>query len=449
MNHGVEPVAAAIRSPAGVVYYGWWVVAAVFVAEMFAIGSTSYAFGMFVIPVGSEFDLPRATTNTGLVLILLGMGLSAPLVGRLLDRFPAQWVLTGGALVMGVGLIGIGLAQDLWLIAALLLCLVGPGAGAIGPLSAATIVSRWFQQRRGRALGITSVATSLGGAVLVPVIGFNLGLFGWRGALLIQGAIIIVVVAAIALWLVRDSPDQLGLGRDDDPSAGPLNSGTAQRERWRVRALLRDWDFWCITLAVALTFAVSQSLLATLVPYAIDMGIMPERAAWLISVLAISSILGKLFFGAVADRFDKRWLLLIVALFIVCQLAVLLWQPSFWALLLLLGVTGLATGGELPVWAALVAERFGTASYGVVMGCMNLLVTLSSLVAIRYSGKAYDVIGSYDAAFIVFILCAVVACVCVAMISPRRSQRSAAPHYADSTAAMVTTAADLVKKPGV
>lgn len=406
----------------GGVFYGWWIVAGVFVAEMFAIGSTSFAFGTFVVPVSEEFDLPRATANTGLVLILLGMGLSAPLVGRLLDRFPARWVLVGGALCMGGGLIGIALVHNLNWIAALLLLLVGPGAGAIGPLSAATVVSRWFRRQRGRALGVTSVATSLGGTVLVPVIGFNLELFGWRGALMIQGVAIITVVSLVSLAVIRDRPQVLGLQPDGESGSKRLETEPQPDSPWSVPTLLCNRDFWFIVLAVAPTFAVSQSLLATLVPYAIDLEISPQRASALVSVLAFSSIIGKLTFGAIADRFDKRWLLLLIILFILMQLGLLLAKPGFWTLFALLGITGLATGGELPVWAALVADRFGSASYGLVMGCMNLMVTLAGLVSIRYIGQAYDLYGNYDFALFMFMGCvvsAMVAVLCISYPNPR------------------------------
>lgn len=400
------------------VFYGWWIVAAVFVAEMFAIGSTSFAFGVFVVPVGADFGLPRATVNGGLGLILLGMGLSAPLVGCQLDRWPARWVLVSGALALGLGLIGIGLARDLRLIAALLLLLVGPGAGALGPLTAATVVSRWFHRRRGRALGVAAVATSLGGSVLVPVIAYNLALFGWRTTLVIQGAAVVVLVSAVALLIVRDTPEEMGL--KPDGSADAPSGPQAASARWGWALLCRQRDFWCIALAVSLTFAVSQSLLVSLVPYALDMGLDGQRASLLVSVLALASVLGKLGFGAVADRVDKRWLLLLITVFILLQLGVLLARPVFGALVVALAITGVATGGELPVWAALVADRFGSASYGTVMGIMNLLVTLGSLAGIYLVGQAYDASGDYQLAFqgaMAAVGAAMLACL---LITPRR-----------------------------
>lgn len=414
-NNTASPL--AISSTPGI-FYGWWVVAAVFVAEMFAIGSTSFAFGLFVVPAGSEFGLSRASANTGLILILIGMGGAAPLVGRLLDRFPARYVMVGGALAMGLGLVGIALSRQLWLVSALLLLLVGPGAGAIGPLAASTVVSRWFTRRRGRALGITAVATSLGGTVLVPIMSFNLELFGWRGTLIIQGVAIAVVVSLIALLFVRDRPEQMGLSTDGESPAEIVNAAPpAADRRWTLPQLLRTADFWYITLAIALTSGVSQAILVSLVPYALDLDIALPQASLLISVLAFASIIGKLSVGAIADRVDKRWLLLVISCFILLQLLVLLAEPGFMLLFIALAITGVVTGGELPVWAALAADRFGSVSYGLAMGCMSLIVTLCSIAAILFVGRAYDLTKNYDLALTVLCGFVVFALVMVLLIS--------------------------------
>lgn len=402
----------------GRVFQGWWVVAGVFVAEMFAIGSTSYAFSLFVVPAGDEFGLSRAATNTGLVLILLGMAISAPIIGRLLDRLPARFILVGGAIGLGAGLIGIGLANSIWVIAALLLLLVGPGAGATGPLSAATVVSRWFSHRRGRALGVAAVATSMGGTLIVPMVGFNLSLFGWRGALLIQGGLVVVLVSLVAALLVRDSPSE---SNDEDRMYGTEDVSQAKSAPdvyWSPARILRNRNFWCIGLAVGLTFAVTQAVLVSLVPYALDMGLDVAQASMFIAIISFASILGKLCFGTIADRVDKRRLLLVIMAVSLLQLACLWAQPEILILVLVLAVSGFTAGGELPVWQALVADRFGRISYGTALGFMQFILTVCSIFTIIYVGGAYDEGGSYGLGFVTLMAVVLLAMVFVLLITP-------------------------------
>ena len=413
------------NAPAGhsKLFYGWWLIAAVFVGEMFAIGSTTYAFGLFVKPLELEFGISRGDANKGLALFIIGMGLSAPLIGRLIDRRSARRVMLFGAAWMALGFVAVALAPSLQWMALAVLLMVAVGATMIGPLTANTLASRWFDRRRGRALGMVAVGTSVGGTLLVPLVAYNIEAFGWRQALMIQGGIIFVIVAALAIWVVRDRPQDMGLSADGDVvdrtnATAALPTGPA----WTVGALLKQRDFWCIGLSVGLTFAVTQSVLASLVPYAADAGIDAQRGALLISVLSVCSILGKLLFGALAERVDKRWLLLAVVGFTVAQLCTLIVQPDFQLLLLICGIAGFAIGGELPVWAAIIAERFGSRSFGTVMGLMNPINMVCSLVAISYVGAAYDSSGGYTLPFQVFLGVAAASAVMTLLITaPRKT----------------------------
>lgn len=386
-------------------FYGWWLIAAVFVGEMLAIGSTTYAFGLFVKPLQEEFGISRGDANKGFALLIVGMGLSAPLIGRLLDRRSARRVMAFGAAWMAGGFVAVALAPSLGWMALATLLMIASGSAMIGPLAANTLASRWFAAKRGRALGIVAVGTSVGGTLLVPLIAYHIGTYGWRTALLIQAALIFGVAGTLALWVVRDRPQALGL-LPDGATAAPTSAAAATMPagpEWTARQLFRNRDFWCIGLSVGLTFAVTQSVLASLVPYATDAGIDAKKAALLISSLSVCSILGKLLFGALAERIDKRWLLLTVVAFTIAQLCTLIAQPDFTWLLIICGIAGFAIGGELPVWAAIIAERFGSRSFGTVMGLMNPINMICSLTAIGFVGAAYDRSGGYQMPFTAFL----------------------------------------------
>jgi sugar phosphate permease len=288
------------------------------------------------------------------------------------------------------------------------------------------VVARWFTRHRGKAMGIAAVATSLGGSVIVPFMAFNLERYGWRMALIIQGVLTVVIVGALAVLVVRSRPQDLGLLPDGDREAPAGAQDVASGPRWTMPQVLKTRDFWCIGLSVGLTFAINQSVLASIIPYATATGIGLKQATLLVSCMAIGSIIGKLAFGAIADRSDKRWLLLIAIACTVLQLAVLIAQPSFPVLLVICALAGLAIGGELPVWAALVAERFGPNSFGSVLGMMNPINMALSLVAIGFIGRSFDRTGSYTLALEIFIGVALLAAVLVLLIS-RRGTHSARP----------------------
>jgi len=138
----IESEAVRTADYSGSVYYGWWVLAAAALTEMLAIGSTTYAAGLFVLPLQNEFSLSRAAANSALSIGLAGAAFTAPIVGYLLDRFPAQWVIGLGVIPFGLGLVTISATSSIPLMAFAMLIPVGFGAMAIGPLTASTLTSR-------------------------------------------------------------------------------------------------------------------------------------------------------------------------------------------------------------------------------------------------------------------------------------------------------------------
>src|SRR5690606_22171796 len=93
---------------------GWRILILAFIAQMFAIGTASYGFGLLVKPIAAEFGLSRANANMGLVILLVGMAAASPLIGRALDRYPPRYVLQIGAAMLGGGCILIAFANSLW-----------------------------------------------------------------------------------------------------------------------------------------------------------------------------------------------------------------------------------------------------------------------------------------------------------------------------------------------
>ncbi len=177
------------------IYYGWWVLAAAALAEMLAIGGTSYSAGLFVLPLQNEFSLSRAAANSSIPISFAGGAIVSPLVGYLLDRLSIQWVIGLGAIALRVGaFLRSPATASLTVMVLALLIPVAIGAVAIGPLTTSTLASRWFFRRRGFALGVAAVATSAGGIVVVPLLSWAIEKLGWRSALLVEAALITLIV---------------------------------------------------------------------------------------------------------------------------------------------------------------------------------------------------------------------------------------------------------------
>ena len=153
-------------------------------------------------------------------------------------------------------------------------------------------------------------------------------------------------------------------------------------------------------------------------PYAETLGVDSMQTAVLISVFAAIMILGKLFFGTMADRFDHRGLfgLSLVA----CAIAVLglLTSPGYPMLILLSGLLGFSAGGFLPLLGAIVASRFGVVSFGSVMGLLGPFLAASAFGPMIFS-TLFQLHGNYDLALWVALAVLIPGAVAIVFL-PRR-----------------------------
>jgi MFS family permease len=390
--------------------YGWYTVLITALTTMLVVGSTNYAFALFVRPVSAELDLPRATVNFGLVLFYAGTALFGPFVGRILDRYPIRAVALIGAALFGAGMALIGTTSSVWLIAACIFLPVSIGALGCGGLFGAVVVARWFERHRGRALSISAMGTSFGGLVVFPVVAVLVDRLGWRLALMATGAGVWLLVSALALFLrPLPRPETGGPGRADRP----------RDPAWPLLAVLRSLEFWIIAFAISLMLAVDGALLVTLTPYVQDRGFTLGQVTALTTTMTASAIAGKIVIAWIADKADLRVLTAITAALGIVQCGVLLLTPSFTLLLVADCLAGMAVGGTYPLFSAIVAERFGTAAYGWVRGLMSPMTSLFGSGAVYFAGAVYDAEHSYRTAFLVFLVCAAAAMVLILTLKKR------------------------------
>jgi len=404
------------------VFYGWWIVGVAFVGQAISIGCTSYAFGLFQGPISAELGASSTQFNLGMTFFGVAMALFAPFLGNLLDRHSIRGIMALGGALMAAGFFLMSLAPSLLTLGLLFGVAIGLGAATLGPLGASKVVANWFVHRRGRALGIASVGSSAGGFLAPPLIILAIDAFGWRGALTAIGAVVALVAVPFAWLVIVNRPEDRGLAPDGDaggttpaPEAGPGAESTAQ---WSLSGLLRERNFWVIGLSVGLCFATLGSLIANLPRHAADLGIEKLSASFLLSALSAAGIVGKIGFGALADRVDKRLLMWIAIAMLALYYGALRLHFGYGALLGMSIVGGLSFGGFLPMWGALIGMCFGRESFGRVMGLMTPVMGPLNWLVFPLTGRVRDTTGSYDLAWVAFIGALALAAVLLAFLRP-------------------------------
>lgn len=390
----------------------WLIVATMFVAQMLAIGSISYGYGVIVKPLAAEFAIPRGDAGLGMMVLIVGMALASPLIGQAYDRLPARRIVVTAAMAFGAGCTIAAVAPSPVIALAAALFLVAPGAAALGPLGGSTLTVRWINERhRGRALGVITAASSAGGVAVTPLIGALVTQLGWRGAVAVLGLTTAVLVALLALVCIRDRAVVSDVSHRTPAAAEP--------RAWR--GILTTRDFWLICLTFGTLMGIVQANLLSLVPYATDQGFGLQQSIFLISVLSVLSFVGKLLSGALANLFDKRRMLAGAALVIAAFHGLLLTSPSYPLLLAASALMGLAVGSILTLWSLIIAGRFGQAQFGTAMGLIIPIQMPMMLVCVTGIGRIFDAIGSYLPAFAAFAGLAMLAALAIQPVGRGRA----------------------------
>ncbi len=353
-------------------FYGYRILAAVFVIQMLVNGCGMYAFSLFVKPLELAFGWTRARIMLSLVVYNLVTAVASPAVGRIVDRYGSRRVMAAGSAIMGAGLAVLGRASQSWHYNAVW-GLIGCGVCATGFIPTTALLFKWFKRRRGLAVGIMGAGIGLGGFLMSPLIGGVLipGL-GWQRAFLALGTAVAGVCTPLALLIIRADPAELGqnadgLAQDADGAtpAAPAAGGTQRPSAWglTLRQATRVPAFWLLAASFTLFSFAMNAIFQNQVPYLQDIGFPVAAAASALSAVGIGSALGKLAFGWACDRMQPRH---VFSAGVVMQLASVLVLMSIsaesplavvWGFAVLYGV-GI---GCWPVMSMVVTDTFGLA----------------------------------------------------------------------------------------
>lgn len=381
-------------------YHGWLVVAGAFTGMLLANGFFTYGFTLLVNPLRAEFDATLEQVMYSLTLGTLSGLVISPLIGSLVDRYSVRHLMTLGCLITSAGLFVIAQAQTLLAFNILFGITMAIGLGSMSSLTGSAVVSRWFTQNRGRALGIAAMGTSVGGVIVPALLTWWVNTSGWRDS--IQNmALLILLVATPVIWLtIRNRPAEQVVPpaqTPQQPSAAPTQVSSPG-----MGDIIRMRSFWLIGLSMGMFFAAFSSMLANLSPYAASLGTEETAISVMIAVLSVSGLIGKFLFGSAADRIDLKHGLWAAHVLLLLAFGLLLLEPPYWLLLVAATCFGLSTGGLIPVWNAIVARLFGVASFGRAMGAMAPVITLCILPAYTVLGSLTDSTGSYSAGLLLF-----------------------------------------------
>lgn len=371
---------------------------AAFCVSTFVSTGVRHAVGPFLKPIVADLGIDRASFSAVIALSLFLWGVFMPVAGMLLDRFSVRVVTSVGTAMLVLALVLTALVRNFWEFAAVYGVLVPLGLAGTGPVIASGVVARWFSRRRGTALSVLGSASMTGMSLLVPAVTWLILNTGWRTTYMVIAGVIAAVVLPLCLWVVRDSPESMGLTADGAPAAASARA--APLERVSNGAAVQTLAFWQLAGSF-FTCGFSMSLLSAHgIPMLTDHGYTPMFASWALGVLGGSSIGFTVMLGALSDRLGRRPVLAgIYAGRVLIFAGFFLIRDNPVAILAVAVLGGITMAGTGSMTSALTADIYGRFSVSSVFGLIFLVHQTGSAIGSWLAGALFETTGGYGAAF--------------------------------------------------
>lgn len=352
-------------------------------------------------------------------------GLLAPLVGILIDRWgPRRIVFVGGCLT-ALGLFMLSRVDSL-VSFYISFALISTAMSTCTVTVLMTAVSNWFRRRVGLAMSIVSCGFGAGGLV-VFMMARMVDAYGWRPT--VQGLSfgVLLIVLPLAM-LLRHKPQQYGYLPDGDTqqivktSAGKVVAGVKEYGI-TIKEAVKTRTFWLMAVAFVCQHMMVSTVVTHVMPYLTSVGLSTTIASLGASGIPLVSIMGRMGFGALGDRVNRKWLM--VVMFAMISGGLLSFQvagsfaiPGVIGFLVLFG-TGY--GGFNAIRPAFTREVFGTKQYGTIFGCLIGMGMFGMVAGPFIAGRLFDIQGSYHNVWLIFAVVALVALVATAAIDDKQS----------------------------
>jgi MFS family permease len=371
-----------------------YIVFTAFLALFAIVGFALYGIPFFYDFMVKDFGFSRAEVTSGNAF---GKLVVAPLfgflAGWLIDRYGPRRLMMLGIVLAGIALVGLSHASALWIF---YFFYVFNALGYVfgGPLPCQVLISRWFDQNRGKAMGIAYLGIGAGGAI-VPLLATNLeNSFGWQNALTILGILIVVIALPLAFFI------------KDPVKAKPLE--TIKKEPpVSMKTIFRNRNFYLLAFGSMCSIGAVGGMMQHLKLYLRDLDFTQAHAAGIMSAVLFSSLAGRVIMGWLADLVNRKYVMILIYCIVAAAIALLVLPPFEGKIYLFAIVFGIGLGGDYMIIPLMAGDLFGVKALGRTMGIILVADGIAESFFPVLVGHLYDEAAkSYAIGFSVLIVVA-------------------------------------------
>jgi MFS family permease len=381
----------------------WIVLAAVTFCAMAASGVRN-VFGIYIKPMEADLGWTRGGLSGAAALSLFLLGAVGPWAGRLADRWGARRLILGSIVLLAVGTITLGVSQQLWHVYLTAGILMAVGAGGMGMATASAVTMRWFDDRRGIAMGLIAGGMSAGQLIIFPLATALTVWLSWRMSTMWLGIGLVALVLPVTYLFVRDDPADSGLRPYGATGPEPTVAEAAvTRLAGRVSVVdaARTSQFWLLASTYFVCGYTTGGLVLThFMPHALEHNFTYLQASTALGIMGAMNVVGTVASGWLCDRFGRRGPLATYYFVRGVSLLFLLYVWNVPSLHLWAAIFGLNFVSTVPPTTTLTANIFGRHSVGELSGWIFFSHQVGAALAAALAGWIYEWYGNYTPAFV-------------------------------------------------
>jgi len=408
--------------------YRWIIVGVSFITLALAT-TILYSFSIFFVALLKEFRWSRSITAGAFSLFFILHGVIGPFAGSTVDRFGPRRVFVLGSLLCGIGLALCSLIHSWWQFYIFFGVITAIGVGLTGWVPNITVIQNWFTEKRGFAIGLLSSGTGIGILVCIPSIQYLIDGIGWRMAYRVMAFFIPLVIITMTIIFLKKPPRITLSTETEQETYHPMMRDRlivdlkwASRS-WTLRKAILTKQFWALSVSLFFSSLVNQSVLTHHVAFFVDEGLEALFVSYIVGIIGVVSIGGKIFWGTLSDRIGREITFTLVIACSICGILLLItfpifsspYIPYFYALFFGMGYAGTAVLPPL-----ITADFFEGRAYGSIFGTIFILNSVGGAFGVWLGGFLHDHVGNYIPFFIIVIACALLACFNIWIAAPRK-----------------------------
>jgi MFS family permease len=409
------------------IFYGWWIVVGLFAIDLVAsLGRYNLAAFLPFIMADTDLGWTLETISLAQSISIWLYAAFVVLAGVLVDRIGSRKTfLIGGAITI-LGWVLLSIVRVPWQLHLCYGVLLALAVGMTHYVPVMATIRKWFVKRAGTVAGVTGSAWALGNAIFMPVMTGMAASQGWRHTSLVLGICFGALIILCALFIIRDTPESVGLRPDGEASMPSADPPPSVDISWQVKRAVKTPQFLLLLTSYSVYNIGLNGLVAHVVMWGIELGSPPATAGVFSAAFAAAWMVGSIAGGWLGDRYGKGRVM--PAGLIIATAAMLYgWlgvhsQPGLIALAI---GTGLGTGLQVPLYAPLLGDLFGRARVGSLFGIITFGYGLLGGWGPLMWARLREATGSYNEAALVSTVCYAIAVVTILLVRPMRAEGGA------------------------